>query len=1112
LFYQYLFTLEAFFSLIDQRWPEQTEVRIEDPDDKQICDPHIVDFSVYHPRDGLCTLYQAKSVVVPDTSKMSAAAALPILIRMATSADCPEYKLITNAQPGHGLAALNKCLASGLPALELREQLSQIARRSIGATEALASLTTSSKVDQLRRCSVEACGQAASVLRERIVGSIAKWRADHGLPLGPLAAPILESHLINEVFSRAAGTVRQGTAGRYRTVTLAEFQKLLAPPADLLAQAAAKVESGDGIEHVPNGGGVQRPKLLQHLAQRFSSVRSGTAQLCAITGPSGVGKTRLAAMYAHRERSAYDRVCWIDAESDASVIASILTQQRAIGISDAFRGDPDKLSVAFRKCVSTFIGRWLIVFDNARSARAIQRWVAYAGNAHVLVTSTNSADWTQFGRVDVDGMEPDQGLELLNRSLKNDMQTASAELRTRAEDALIRLALKLEWRPLALQIAAAHFESVSALVQGIDVYTATIEHLAEVMDDDTLDRGGYPRTLQAAINICLDRLGETTTSAAGATAIGMLNASAVLGSRSIPALLAFSVATVPAEAVVDAPGSRAGLHEQLPLLNSAIHKLRRDSLIERRNATAINVPRELEMRLDINEIVQHVIRKRIDVTAAINVVAAHVSSWMGVYIDQQDFAAAAALQPHARVLLELAKGRAGEDLPLCTTLAGNQATLLDMQGRSDLAIGWLQFELEIISNLSTPQPKLKTATETQLAAAMMQIGAPLSRILPVLESAVRGLDELRQAGDLNFGGDRHCHNLLQVVQVFLRQGGMSRNQIEHLKQIRHRIQTLQTIFPASDLVNAYALYEDVERALDTSQHRDVLDASADLPQDIREANHALRIKNRAQRIEALAACDDYGRAQSELRELIEDHRRHPQIVAGLCQSLLNTGARIAFGAICGFGSSATGTQLLRGIIRFSGALRTNEHERCMHALLAAHEASSVGDVHGVKTLLEIAAAHKPANRPGVVKASVDQSAELMTLLHYWVECAQMGVEAKAAEAAVIRRAVAPLGDRRLVHMEVIAPDLAGELQRYAQARTFNGRWRPDIMREARVLEVIEVSGRPAFCLLFNVTGSHTGDPKDQDPFVWRDGTQCLPDSILLSSSPGAAESIRVDVL
>lgn len=1105
LFYQYLFTLEKFFSLIDQDWPSQTEVRIEDPEDSRVRNPNVVDFSIYHPEAGLCALFQAKSVVVPEASTISASDALVILIRMAESADCPEYRLITNARSGRDLAALQECLISELPELELREQLHRIVQNSAEASAALVGLKTASDLDRLRRCSIEVSCKPASILRKSIVDSIVKWRAEKGLSLGYRAAPILESHLINQVFSRAAGAVGSERGKRYRAVTLAEFEELLAPHAEVLAQAAAKVESGDGIEHVPNGGGVQRPKLLQDLAQRFSSVRTGSAQLCALTGPSGVGKTRLAAMYAHRERDAYDRVCWIDAESDESITASILSQQRAIGIPDVFRGDPDKLATAFKKCVGSFIGRWLIVFDNAFSARDIERWVTFVGNAHVLVTSTNKVGWTQFEPVEVDGMEPDQGLELLNRSLKNDMLAEQCGL---AQSALERLAIKLEWRPLALQIAAAHFESMSALVQGIDVYTAQIEHLAELMGDDSLDRGDYPHTLQAAINICLDRFQERASGIAGAVAIGMLNVSAVLSSRSIPALLVFSAATMPPEGV-SGPGPKPELYEQLPLLNSAIHRIRAHSLIERRNEAFTDVPKELEIRLDINEIVQYVIRKRIDVTRTTNIAAAHVSSWLGAYNVAQNFGAAVALQPHALSLLELARSRAGENLLLCTTLAGNLAALLDMQGRSDQAIAWLRWELATLAVLSPPQPKLKVATETQLAAAMLRIGAPSNDIEPVVASAVSELEQLVQAGELDFGGDLHCHNLLEIVEAFLRQGGMSSGDVEQLELIRRRIHTLQSVFPTSDLVNAHMLFGKVERALDRNRYQEVLDVSADLPEEIRGTNHVLRIKNRGQRVEALAARDDYRRAQSELIELVEDHSRYPQIVAGLCQSLLNTGARIAFGTITGNGGGATGQQLLREILRFSGRLRASEYERCLHALLAAYEASSAGDVNGVKFLLELAITHKPDVRPGVVKSSVDQPRELMTWLQYWLECAQLGAQAKATGAVVTRRVVVPIEDSRLVHMEVMAPELAGPLEQLAKGGLHNARWRPDVLSVARILEITELSGRPVVCLLFNA-GTLGADTKD--PFVWTDGTECLPNSILLRATPDSKDSIRVDVL
>lgn len=83
---------------------------------------------------------------------------------------------------------------------------------------------------------------------------------------------------------------------------------------------------------------------------------------------------------------------------------------------------------------------------------------------------------------------------------------------------------------------------------------------------------------------------------------------------------------------------------------------------------------------------------------------------------------------------------------------------------------------------------------------------------------------------------------------------------------------------------------------------------------------------------------------------------------------------------------------------------------------------------------------------------------------------------------------------------------AGPLEQLAKGGLYNARWRPDVLSVARILEITELSGGPVVCLLFNA-GTLGADTKD--PFVWTDGTECLPNSILLRATPDSEDSIRV---
>lgn len=1111
-FYQYLFTIETFFDLIAKSWPDDTQIHIEDPRDGRILDPHIVDFAVHHPRDGLHAVYQAKSVISPRDTTITVAGALPTLVRMSRSAECRSYILTTNALPGSDIDELNVLLGSDCSDGELLVGLQHFARNSEKATTALSRVDSAARISRLRRCQVQTSGESASVIRDRIVESIARWRSRNGLPLGPYAADLLENALINDIFSRAAGTRRKDLDTEYRVVTLAEFCQMLAPGVDVLAQAAACVEAGGGIEHVPNGRGIERPKQFGEIVARFSDVREGSAQLSALVGPSGIGKSRLAAMYAHSRCDTYDRICWIDAESDASIIASIDRQKRTIVLPEVNLGDVEEVSVAFKACIRSFIGRWLIVLDNARDSRQLQRWIAFSGNAHFLATSTNSVDWSGFGKINIGHMELGEAHALIQTRLDDDIGDAAPERQQLAAAAIRRLAKTLAWRPLALQIAASHFGTLSTLLAGLDIYLSKIDHMVALMDDDTLDREDYPRTLQAAIEICLDRLESAAQSdPRSLLAAHMLVASSVLAARSIPAFLLFAATVEPIEAALGSSGPVESVLQQLPLMDSAIRRLGKDSLVERRNDVTDTVTPELRIRLDVNEIVQFIARQYAEsLTAVINTVAAHLSSWTACYINRQDFSAAAVVQPHALHLLELAKQTGGE-IPICAVLAGNLSSLLTVQDRSDEAFHWLLFELRLLENLPTPHYRLLAETNGQIAQALVRTSVGFGELEEYLARSVQSLQESAKAQETQWDGARVCYNNLEIVDTFIRQGAVDVDSMSRLRQYHDRLDALLMVFPDNGYAEQQQLYKRIEKALDESRHGDVLALSEMLSERISPSNHVLRLGIRVQRLQALAGLGHSEQLLSELNDLAQDQELYTQIKEGICQSLLNSGAYLAFRIVAGE-TDQKGEEAFRLIIRLSGKLRSNNYERYLHTVLAAYEASITNDVHGVRGLLESVTSQSPPTPPGTVRATSRLAATLVAWLKYWVACADKGTRARAAEAIVHRRTYGITIEGPEVRMHVVVPALADQLtDKKGDARIFNGYLLPGLLGHDRVIELCTVPTEiPMACLLFRASFD-TSRYSSTDPFRWEDGKERLPSLLLLTSSVTANENAIVVV-
>ncbi|MFC8506054.1 FxSxx-COOH system tetratricopeptide repeat protein [Streptomyces sp. NPDC057411] len=130
-----------------------------------------------------------------------------------------------------------------------------------------------------------------------------------------------------------------------------------------------------------------RDDLLTELQQRLMDAERGNAA-CTLLGMSGIGKTQIAAEYAHRFSPEYDVVWWVSSD-DRNVqrdrfgeLAAVLglpagnePGERIRAVREALRrGDPH--------------GKWLVVFDGWDDTKDAEVMLPH-GPGHVLITSRN---------------------------------------------------------------------------------------------------------------------------------------------------------------------------------------------------------------------------------------------------------------------------------------------------------------------------------------------------------------------------------------------------------------------------------------------------------------------------------------------------------------------------------------------------------------------------------------------------------------------------------------------------------------------------------------------------------------------------------------------------
>ncbi|MBL7496983.1 tetratricopeptide repeat protein [Frankia sp. CNm7] len=180
----------------------------------------------------------------------------------------------------------------------------------------------------------------------------------------------------------------------------------------------------------------------------------GTAVLCQVlAGMGGVGKTQLAADYAHQvwDAGSVDLLMWVTAASRDAIQTAYATA--AAEVAGADRSDPAASADALLAWLASTDRRWLIVLDDLADPDDLAGlWPPDRPGGRVLVT-TRRQDAALTGdrrrRVDVGLFTPDEATAYLTAALAGHSQPSEpAEIAGLAED--------LGYLPLALAQAAAY--------------------------------------------------------------------------------------------------------------------------------------------------------------------------------------------------------------------------------------------------------------------------------------------------------------------------------------------------------------------------------------------------------------------------------------------------------------------------------------------------------------------------------------------------------------------------------------------------------------------------------------------------------------------------------
>ncbi|WP_189109803.1 NB-ARC domain-containing protein [Streptomyces camponoticapitis] len=626
------------------------------------------------------------------------------------------------------------------------------------------------------------------------------------LGLGEKSAGLLVGYLLSEVFGRAADL-----SGERANFSVAELRRLALVDGETLARTVGSLDWGVVVGAIPRIPDVPRPQVVNQIMEAFPRTPDRGTRFVNLAGPSGIGKSSAAALYISACADQYDVIAWINCETASSLYSDFQRALQALVPSSGQGGkfsSPEDLQHEIQLTLGRFPGRWLIVLDNALSLREVEPWVPKTSRGDIILTTINSAAPAGSAHVvTVSTMEREQSIELLRRRLQ---LTEGESVLWRP--ATQRMAEELGDWPLALELGAGYLVGCGYGIENSDVYIDALRTRA-ISDHDSIP-AGYPQTLAAALNMCIDKLeqrikgGTDKTPDISAVATHLLIMSAFLGSHQIPAHLLLATALSNTE-----EEEHLGpliVSPDIVRLGEVLRELFQFSLVK--NDLPLPAPQEDKFTeatrtISVNSVTQEIIRMRVaghpDLPSSIDRLVGHVERWLRTSSEFGMAERVQTIQSHAELLLthaEAAHVRSERVALLCGNLAGPYQLLGDACRAERL----LKRELEILHEVAPDNETLISQTRFMLAHMYLYSNCDSERPhIPGLETTYdeavkhleyvlyvsRGWVETYPKAAIKFAAD---------IRAILRRGTIKLNGLTELNSLAEAFSDLESRLPESN--------------------------------------------------------------------------------------------------------------------------------------------------------------------------------------------------------------------------------------------------------------------------------------------------------------------------